>query len=369
MPRRYLAASLLAAVALFGSGVPGQVNPAVAASCSGWTSETTPPTTIRVFRAASGAVETVDFRAYVKNVLSREWIGSWTAESLRSGAVAVKMYAWYHVLHWRGLTNGAGQCFDVYDDTRDQVYNPAQPTWASAAAAVDATWSTRALKNGAIYPTYYNGGTANEPCGANANGWRMYQWGTQACGLAGKTAAQILLIYYYPGWTVTNAPNPQPPTPTPVPTPVPTPIPTPVPTPIPTPVPTPPPTPGPTPPPAPTPSAPPPPPSATPPASSSNPGTFAASGVTGTTSPGGGQAALATLTAPPPEPPDRPIPFTVLAEQDAAEASAHLAPAYRALTGPAIRALAVQLAVPLFVGRPDPALARPAAYPPSVLDR
>jgi Stage II sporulation protein len=359
MPRRFLAASLLAAVALFGSGVPGQVNPAAAASCSGWTSETTPPTTIRVFRAASGAVETVDFRAYVKNVLSREWIGSWTAESLRAGAVAVKMYAWYHVLHWRGLTNASGQCFDVYDDTRDQVYNPAQSTWASAAAAVDATWSTRALKNGAIYPTYYNGGTANEPCGANANGWRMYQWGTQACGLAGKTATQILLTYYYPGWTVTNAPSPPPPTPTPVPTPVPTPAPTPTPT-I---------TPAPTPPPAPTPSAPPSPPTASPPAATSNPGTSAALVGPSASGPGGGQTAIATLTAPPPEPPDRPIPFTVLAEDDAAEAPAHLAPAYRALTGSAIRALAVQLAVPLFVGRPDPALARPADYPPSIVDR
>ncbi len=107
MPRRALAASLLAAVALFGSGLPGQIHPATASSCSGWTSETTPPSTIRVYRAATGAVETVNFRVYAKNVLSREWIGSWTTESLRSGAVAVKMYAWYHVLHWRGLTNAA----------------------------------------------------------------------------------------------------------------------------------------------------------------------------------------------------------------------------------------------------------------------
>ena len=78
---------------------------------------------------------------------------------------------------------------------------------------------------------------------------------------------------------------------------------------------------------------------------------------------------MAALDAPPPEPPDRPLPFTVRAEDDAAEAPAHFAPAYRALTGPAIRALADQLAVPLFVGRPDPALGRPAAYSRSVVDR
>ena len=100
-----------------------------------------------------------ELRAYTKNVLSREWIGSWTAESLRSGALAVKHYAWYQVLHWRGGTNADGQCFDLRDDTVDQVYDPSKPTWTTAAAAVDATWSMRVLKNGEIFPTYYNAGT------------------------------------------------------------------------------------------------------------------------------------------------------------------------------------------------------------------
>jgi hypothetical protein len=362
MSRRLTAASLLAAVALLGSGVPGQVHPAAAASCSGWTSESTPPPTIRVYRAATGAVETVDFRVYAKNVLSREWIGSWTTESLRSGAVAVKMYAWYHVLHWRGLTNAQGQCFDVYDDTRDQVYNPAQPTWPGAAAAVDATWATRALKNGAIYPTYYNAGSAGEACGANANGWRMYQWGTQACGLAGRTAAQILLTYYYPGWTVTDAP-PGPP-PTPAPTPAPTPPPTP-----------PPPTPGPSATPQPTPAPTPPPPSGG--------------------NPGGGQSGIVDQTTPPPPPPANPVPVNVEPATDKPEVpdarmaartitdvetwrfrlmnaerlldgrpqgesdEPVLSPAYRALAADAVGRLAIRLVVPLFIGRPDPALARP----------
>jgi hypothetical protein len=373
MPRRALAASMLIAATLLGSGFPGQVAPATASSCSGWTSETTPPSTIRVFRAATGAVETVDFKAYVKNVLSREWIGSWTTESLRSGGVAVKMYAWYQVLHWRGLTNAEGACFDVYDDTRDQVYNPAQPTWASAAAAVDATWATRALKYGSIYPTYYNAGSVNEACGANANGWRMYQWGTQACGLAGMTAAQILLTYYYPGWTVTDAPAPNP-TPTPTPTPPPTPAPTatpaptpgpsappptgtPEPTPIPTPLPTPAPTPAPT-----------------------------------AGNPGGGQSGIVGQSAPPPPPPPDPVQVAVssvvapvpeeaftpaawLSRPAASDrffagdqrvstaapkpATTRGSPHFRLLAAPAIRDLAVRLAIPLFVGRSDPGLNAP----------
>jgi stage II sporulation SpoD-like protein len=302
----------------FAGGLPAWVAPAAAGSCSSWTSQVDPPPTIRVFRHVTGVVETVDFRSYTKNVLSREWIGSWTTESLRSGALAVKHYAWYQVLHWRGGVNTGGECFDLRDDTYDQVYDPTKATWSSAAAAVDATWGTIVLKNGSIFPTYYNAGTSGEACGANATGWKMWQWGTQACGLAGKTAAEIVLIYYYPGVTVsgTSQPTPTPfpsatPTPTPPPTatPAPTATPTPtapatsVPTPTLTPVPTvtsqptavatplPIPTPLPTPPPA-------------------------------QQLPGGGQAGVQGVAAPPPPPPVDPSPVVVEAGDDDPTAAA-----------------------------------------------
>src|SRR5687768_15694242 len=99
------------------------------------------------------------------------------------------------------------------------------------AAAVDATWGTLAHKNGRIFATYYNAGQAFEACGARANGWQMFQWGTQACGLDGRSAAEMMAIYY-PGVVVSAAPLPVTPAPTPAPTP--TPIPTPIPTPAPT---------------------------------------------------------------------------------------------------------------------------------------
>ncbi len=221
MSRTLRAIAAAAALLTLTVAIPGVPSAAVASSCSGWTSSRIPPPTIRVFRHRTGAVRTVNFKAYAKNVLSREWIPSWTARSLRSGALAVKHYAWYQVLHWRGGANSDGECFDVRDDTADQVYNPRKPTYATAAAAVDKTWTTRVLKDGAIFPTYYNAGATDEPCGAKANGRRMFQWGTQACGLAGKTAAQIILTYYYPGVTVTRPPAPSP-TPTPSPKPSPT---------------------------------------------------------------------------------------------------------------------------------------------------
>lgn len=308
MPRRTATALLLAVLIASFSAFPGLTAPVAAASCSNWTSETQPPANIRVFRAASGAIDTVNFKVYVKNVLSREWIGSWTTESLRSGALTIKNYAWYQVLHWRGyVADGSGQCFDVFDTTRDQVYDPSRATWPSAAAAVDSTWSTLSLKNGRIFPTYYNAGSAYEACGANANGWKMYQWGTQACGLNGKSAAQIMATYYA-GITVTDAPPAAPPPSTPAPTPAPTtttgpsgsPAATPKPTPIatasrkPTPIPTPTPTRAPTP---------------------------APSAAPVTELPGGGQSGVVGVAAPPPPPPPKPKPIVVAPQPLAAAVS------------------------------------------------
>jgi hypothetical protein len=55
--------------------------------------------------------------------------------------------------------------------------------------------------------------------------------------------------------------------------------------------------------------------------------------------------------------------------EDDPTATAPLSPAYRMLAAPAIRDLAARLAVPLFVGRPDPALARPSGYAALGVDR
>jgi hypothetical protein len=229
-PRR--AARALAAILLAAALVPSVGSPltSAAGACGSYASETVPPPTIRVFRTATGAVDVVDFATYTKNVLSREWISSWTTESLRSGALAVKHYAWYQVIHWRGYTTPAGECFDLFDSTRDQHYDPSRPTYPAMAAAVDATWGTVAHRSGRIFATYYNAGAVNEACGANVNGWQMFQWGTQACGLAGLSAAQIMSVYY-PGVVVSSAPPPAPPsaTPTPIPTPTAAPTPSPVP--------------------------------------------------------------------------------------------------------------------------------------------
>ena len=357
MHRRITAASLLAAFLLAALAAPMAVPTRVSAAgeCGTHRSETVPPTSIRVFRVATGSVDTVDFRAYVKNVLSREWISSWTTESLRAGALAVKNYAWYQVLHWRGYTNSAGHCFDVFDSTRDQHYDPSRPTFASMAAAVDATWGTLAHRGGRVFATYYNAGQFNEPCGARANGWQMFQWGTQACGLAGKSAAQILATYYT-GVSVIAAPAPvtPPPAATPKPTAAPTPPPTPAPTPAPTPKPV-------------TPPSSTPPPSATPaptppptPAPTPVPVTPAPTPIVGPiVMPGGGQQGLA---APPPPPPPDPEPIVVTVE--AATAPEPLAPAAPAPSPESIAAADPDSRMTRFEADADATHARATSRPP-----
>ena len=42
--------------------------------------------------------EVMDFKEYVKGVLPAEWGRDWDEDSLRAGAVAVKMFAWRHML-------------------------------------------------------------------------------------------------------------------------------------------------------------------------------------------------------------------------------------------------------------------------------
>lgn len=81
------------------------------------------PSSIRVYRHATGQVEVVNFYTYLKNVLPNEWISSWPTQSLQAGAYACKMYAWYHVVVYPKGSN-----FDVYDDTRDQQYIPGTET-------------------------------------------------------------------------------------------------------------------------------------------------------------------------------------------------------------------------------------------------
>jgi hypothetical protein len=140
-------------------------------------------------------VQTVDFETYAKVVMAAEWNPLWHIEALKAGAVAVKEYAWYYTMHWRG-GSGSNGCYDVIDNTNDQIYSPGVYTpAASHIQAVEDTWLESVARGGDLFPTGYRTGH-DVSCGRDADGAHMFQYSALECALAGKTAEQILLIYY-----------------------------------------------------------------------------------------------------------------------------------------------------------------------------
>jgi peptidoglycan hydrolase-like amidase len=170
-----------------------------ATGCKTDGTNSTLPTSILVYRVSLGRVERVAFKTYVKNVLPNEWVSSWPAESLKSGAVAVKSFGWYWALHSTRHTSG-GACFDVYDNTSSQVYRPGSAV-ASTSSAVDATWATRMTRSGNILQAHYCSTTT--ACGAWVDGDWMSQYGSRDQANAGKSYSTILK-YYYDGIVLTS---------------------------------------------------------------------------------------------------------------------------------------------------------------------
>ena len=162
--------------------------------CTEWTSKTEPPPTIRVYRVSEGFVETVDFKLYVIRVASREW-GVEQAAVRKAGAVAVKQYAWYHVLHYRGGVF-EGECFDVRDTTADQLYGarPLQNIPDRIKRAVNKTWNWRLWRGDKFIMTGYRRGQL-VGCAEDA-GKKLYARSAKKCANAGWSAKRILRVYY-----------------------------------------------------------------------------------------------------------------------------------------------------------------------------
>ena len=88
MPRRLLAgvgALTLALLATFVPDIDGVH--AATAHCTGWSSTTRPPSTIRVYRSGLHRTVAVDFRQYVRVVVANEWGPTHPRASLRAGAI------------------------------------------------------------------------------------------------------------------------------------------------------------------------------------------------------------------------------------------------------------------------------------------
>jgi len=228
------AATLLLAVTLafVAAGTGREPAPPARAAhtrCDNDSSNTTPPVDIGVaITNAGGPITGVvypDFKSYVKDVLPYEWgFSGWGSASYQAGAQAVKVFGWYHRIHWRGdIFLPTGACYNVQDYESDQVYcagigtpgsganchglgtKPASHATATS-YAVEQTWNWLLQNNGLIYPTHYNSGFSDDYCGeAHPDpllnlylGSTMSQYGSQACASTNDMSwAQIIAQYYF----------------------------------------------------------------------------------------------------------------------------------------------------------------------------
>ncbi len=92
-------------------------------------------------------VNTVGLEAYVKGVVPAEMPSSWSPEALKAQAVAARSYA---------LANLAqGRAYDLYGDTRSQVYGGVKAESAATSTAVDATKGEVVLYKGKVADTLF----------------------------------------------------------------------------------------------------------------------------------------------------------------------------------------------------------------------
>ncbi|MDB4893822.1 MAG: hypothetical protein JWN15_84 [Firmicutes bacterium] len=138
-------------------------------------------------------VKAVDFDTYVFNSLPNEWVPSWQQEALQSGAMAVKMFAWYRVLHPTRLD---GWDFDLDNTTNFQTYREGNRYRETDQAHLRIRNLAYAMPNGTIVELNYRAGYRGGPNWEYRNANLLSQWGTQYWGERGRNMLQILQWYY-----------------------------------------------------------------------------------------------------------------------------------------------------------------------------
>ncbi|MBX5436014.1 MAG: SpoIID/LytB domain-containing protein [Alicyclobacillaceae bacterium] len=138
-------------------------------------------------------VQTVPYDEYCEDVLPNEWMPSWHPEALKAGAMAVKMFAWFHHLHPVTID---GFTFDVDNTVNFQSfrYYSRQPETTRAVQAVRPYAYVR--PNGEIVELNYRAGYRNSPNWQYRNAQKMAQWGSQYWAERGRNYVQILQFYY-----------------------------------------------------------------------------------------------------------------------------------------------------------------------------
>jgi len=214
---RLLRAALAAALIMIASLLltVADTRPAGAACGTNWSSKVKPPDSILVLRTATDKVEEVGLKKYVAVVMaSGEWPTSLPVALLEAGALATKQYGWYYTLegnHRDGYKNGAGHCYDVRDDSNDQIYRPetAEPTDKQKAAR-DALWGLSLRKHAKFFLTGYRQGSATT-CADDADEWHLFAKSAEDCAdPLGHDSIEILHTYYSPKLTEVWAPGTEP---------------------------------------------------------------------------------------------------------------------------------------------------------------
>lgn len=200
-------------------------------TCTGWADDLHPPDVIRVLRARGpdkGHVQLVDFWTYVSVVMRAEYSTGADKPPLwmRIGAITVKQYGWFYAMNWRGghatWTNADGttstSCYDVKDNTNDQIYKP-QETYPDGAIysgniptpqilkAMRETWHITLRKwvvtksKSRLFLTGYRSGR-KAPCGADSTGFKIYQQSLRDCMVKQLTTYETLRRYFEPTFIV-----------------------------------------------------------------------------------------------------------------------------------------------------------------------
>ncbi|MBX3028531.1 MAG: SpoIID/LytB domain-containing protein [Chloroflexi bacterium] len=134
---------------------------------------------LRISGDSNGRVRVIDtlpMERYLKGVVPKEMPSAWPQAALRAQAIVARSYAW--------KARDASAVFDVYADSRSQVYRGVKAETAAASAAVDAT-SGKVVKYGSsVAQTFYHSASG----GATEDSWRVF---TNAAGAPGTKIAYL----------------------------------------------------------------------------------------------------------------------------------------------------------------------------------
>lgn len=149
-------------------------------------------------------VKQVDFNEYQRDVLPNEWFPAWHPNSLQSGAVAIKMFSWWHSLN---PTTLEGWTFDVDNTTNFQLYSEGHRSEESE-RAIDAMLPMAFVDpDGTIVDVNYRAGYEGGPNPEYRNENMMSQWGSQYLASVENRDPLGILQYYYVGRILTRIPG------------------------------------------------------------------------------------------------------------------------------------------------------------------